>query len=296
MKGVFLMEKIQLREQFIRDMEIKGFAETTIRSYVGCVVVYAKRYKVSPELLGEAEIREHLHYLVKENKSKGYINQAYSSLKFLYETTLKRDWEGYKIPRSKQSKRLAVALTEKEIYTLITEIKNLKHKAIFSVMYSGGLRVSEVLNLKTIDINSETMSIYVSDGKGSKDRYTILSRTALQDLRNYCKAYKIRDSYLFPGAKPGKPLTSRSVQAVFRNVKELKKLNPRATVHSVRHSFATHMLESGISVHHLQKLLGHSQIKTTAKYLHISNVSALKLVSVQDIYFESRRSHEDEYR
>lgn len=98
------MEKIQLREQFIRDMEIKGFAETTIRSYVGCVVVYAKRYKVSPELLGEAEIREHLHYLVKENKSKGYINQAYSSLKFLYETTLKRDWEGYKIPRSKQSK------------------------------------------------------------------------------------------------------------------------------------------------------------------------------------------------
>lgn len=283
------MENSNLREQFIRDMELKGFADGTKRSYLSCVIMFVKRYNCNPEELGDEEIKEHLFLLSKEGRSKTYLNQSYSALRFLYETTLKRDWESYKIPRSKKQKRLPVALSQKEIYTLITETKNLKHKAIFSVMYSGGLRVNEVTHLKTDDIDSKMMRIFVSDGKGGKERYTILSNTALTDLRNYCKAYKVTDSYLFRGRNSGAPLSNRTVQAVFMQVKEREGLDKRATVHSVRHSFATHMLESGVSVHHLQKLMGHTQVQTTSKYLHISNLSALKITSVQDKLFGSDR-------
>lgn len=279
------MENMSLREQFIRDMELKGFADGTRKAYLSCVILFVKRYKRNPEELGEEEIKEHLHLLSEEGRSKSYINQCYSGLRFLYETTLKRDWESYKIPRSKKKKKLPVALSQEEIYTLITETKNLKHKAIFSVMYSGGLRVNEVTHLRTDDIDSKRMRIYVSDGKGGKDRYTILSNTALNDLRNYCRAYKITDSYLFRGRDPESPLSNRTVQLVFKKVKEHQGLDKRATVHSVRHSFATHMLESGVSVHHLQKLLGHTQVQTTSKYLHISNISALQFISVQDTLF-----------
>lgn len=283
------MENKKLREQFIRDMELKGYADGTKRSYLSCVINFVKHYNENPMDLGEEEIKEYLFWMAKEGRSKTYLNQSYSALRFLYETTLKRDWKSYKIPRSKKKKRLPVALSQKEIYTLITETKNLKHKAIFSVMYSGGLRVSETMNLKTDDIDSKSMRIYVSDGKGRKDRYTILSKTALNDLRKYCKVYKITDSYLFKGRDPEVSLSNRTVQTVFKQIKEREGLDKRATVHSVRHSFATHMLESGVSVHHLQKLMGHTQVQTTSKYLHISNISALQIESVQDKLFESSK-------
>jgi integrase/recombinase XerD len=279
------MENMKLREQFIRDMELKGFADGTKKAYLSCVIRFVKRYNRNPCELGDAEIKEYLFQLSEDGRSKTYLNQCYSALRFLYETTLKRDWESYKIPRSKQKKRLPVALSQKEIYTLITKTKNMKHKAIFSVMYSGGLRVNETTNLKTDDIDSKRMRIYVSDGKGGKDRYTILSKTALNDLRNYCKEYKITDSYLFKGRDSEVPLTNRTVQIVFKQIKEREGLDKRATVHSVRHSFATHMLESGVSVHHLQKLMGHTQVQTTSKYLHITNISALQIISVQDKLF-----------
>ena len=279
------MENMKLREQFIRDMELKGFAKSTKKSYLSCVICYVKHYNENPIELGEEEIKEYLFWMAKEGRSKTHLNQSYSALRFLYETTLKRDWESYKIPRSKKKKRLPVALSQNEMYTLITETKNLKHKAIFSVMYSGGLRISETMNLKTDDIDSKSMRIYVSDGKGSKDRYTILSNTALDDLRKYCKIYRITESYLFKGSDPEVALANRTVQRVFQNMKEQHSLNKRATVHSIRHSFATHMLESGVSIHHLQKLMGHTQVQTTSRYLHISNISALQIESVQDKLF-----------
>ncbi|MCF8020978.1 MAG: site-specific integrase [Vallitaleaceae bacterium] len=281
------MENTKLREQFIRDMKLKGFAEGTQKAYLSCVILFVKKYNRNPQELGETEIKEYLFQLSEEGRSKTYINQCYSGLRFLYETTLKRDWESYKIPRSKQKKRLPVALSQQEIYTLITETKNLKHKAIFSVMYSGGLRVKETTSLKTDDIDSKQMRIYVSDGKGGKDRYTILSNTALKDLREYCKTYRITDSYLFKGRDSETPLSNRTVQSVFKQIKEKEGLDKRATVHSIRHSFATHMLESGVSIYHLQRLMGHTQVQTTSKYLHISNLSALQITSVQDKLFGS---------
>lgn len=279
------MENMSLREQFIRDMDLKGFAKGTKDSYLACIIRYAKRYGTSPDELGEVEIKAYLHELFDNGRSKTYLNQCYSALRFLYETTLKRDWEGYKIPRSKKKPRLPVALSQSEIVTLINETKNLKHKAIFSVMYSGGLRISETTGLKTGDIDSVRMRIYVSEGKGGKDRYTVLSKTALKDLREYCKIYAIRDSYLFRGRDDQTPLSNRTVQVVFKKIKDKYGLDKRATVHSIRHSFATHMLESGVSVHHLQKLMGHTHVQTTSRYLHISNLSVLQIESVQDKLF-----------
>lgn len=276
------MQTTALRENFKRDMDLKNFAESTKRAYINHIIRYSKYYNKKPELLEEEDIKAYLYLLVKEEKSKTYINQTYSALRFLYETTLKRNWESYKIPRCKKEKRLPVALNRKEIKLLLHSLTNKKHKAIFELIYGSGLRISEAINLKVKDINSNEMVLYVRDAKGHKDRYTLLPKGGLDTLREYYKTYKVMGEYLFPGNDINKPISTRTIQRIFEEKSKLLKLDPRATVHSLRHSFATHLLEKNVDIYTIQKLMGHSSVKTTSIYIHVSKINTLNVKSPLD--------------
>ena len=282
------METLSLRQRFLRDMQLKGFADDTQQNYLSHIIRYVKYYMKKPEELNEQHIKEYLHSLVKEGKSTSSINQSYSALRFLYETTLKTDWESFKIPRSKKRKKLPVALGRDEISMLLKSVDKLKYKAMFELMYCGGLRVSEVVELKATDINSKDMTIFVEDGKGGKDRYTVLSHKALETLKSYYQlnGYLKKCKWLFPGSDINKPISTRSIQKKFSDLKKILSLNPKSTVHSIRHGFATHMLEAGVDVYHLQKLMGHSSVQTTTIYIHISSVKAVNVISPHDTLTE----------
>lgn len=175
----------KLREQMVRDMELKGFSEKTIKVYIHQIEKYAKHYNLGPEKLESEDISNYLYFQLKEKGySRSFNAQAYSALKFLYETTLKRDWSGFKIPRSKKKKELPIVLSQEEISKIFSVIDNLKHKAILKTIYSAGLRVSEVANLKISDIEGKNMRIKVREGKGDKDRYTLLGETNYEILKN----------------------------------------------------------------------------------------------------------------
>ncbi len=260
----------RLHDEMKRDLELKNYSPKTRSCYLASVKSYAVHFHRSPEQLGDEEIREYLHYLIQERKaSQSSISQTYSALKFLYETTLKRDWNGFRIPRSKMGKRLPVVLSQQEIQAIFSATRNLKHRAILMTIYSAGLRVSEVVRLKVSDIDSQRMVIRVEQGKGAKDRYTLLGKRTLEVLRDYWRAYRPED-WLFPGQPAKGSLSVSSVQKVFEKVLHEAGINKPATVHTLRHSFATHLLEAGTDLYHIQRLLGHTTPKTTTIYFHLS--------------------------
>ncbi len=273
----------ELRKKMKADMELKGYSPRTLNSYIKRVEGFAKYFGKSPLELGDAEIKEYLHHLVSLQKSDSYINGAYSALKFLYQVTLQRNWNGLGIPRTKKSKRLPEVLDTSEVKAILDATTNLKHRTILLTTYAAGLRVSEVVNLRINDIDSKRMQIRVRQGKGKKDRYTILSEINLSVLRKYWLMYKPH-SWLFPGENPDNHITERTAQKVFQNCKEKAKITKNVSIHSLRHSFATHLLESGTDVYHIQKLMGHSSTKTTSMYIHIKNESLLQIKSPIDIW------------
>lgn len=260
----------QLRERMIRDMQIKGYSQSTQRTYLSGVSGIARYFGVSPACLTEDQIRSYLHHLIAEREvCQSYVNQVYSGLKFLFETTLKKDWASWRIPRAHQPQKLPVVLSKREVASLFAATVNLKHRTSLMVMYSGGLRISEVANLKPVDIDSDRMRIRVL-GKGGDERDTLLARSALEILRRYCSQYRPR-TWLFEGQTPDRPLHTRSLQKVFGRARERAEITKPATAHTLRHSFATHLLESGVDLFHIQRLLGHKSPKTTTVYLHVSN-------------------------
>jgi site-specific recombinase XerD len=237
--------------------------------------------------MGDPEIREYLHYLIQEKKaSQSGISQAYSALKFFYETTLKRDWNGYRIPRVQMGKRLPVVLSRQEIQAIFSAIRNLKHRALMMTIYSAGLRISEVVHLKVSDLDSQRMTIRVQQGKGQKDRYTLLAQRTLEVLRDYWKEYR-PSGWLFPGKPATEPLSVSAVQRVFEKVLLRAGIKKPASVHTLRHSFATHLLEAGTDLYHIQRLLGHTSLKTTAVYLHLSRKDLGGVTSPLDLLEET---------
>lgn len=185
------------------------------------------------------------------------------------------------LERPKKEKKLPEILSKNEISKLLKAVKNLKHKAILYLVYSAGLRVGEVVKLKPTDIDSDRMLIPIIQGKGKKDRYTILSETALSILRQYVKVYK-PEHWLFPGQHPDKHLTERSVQKVFGNARIDAKIRKDVSVHNLRHSFATHLLEGGVNLRYIQELLGHSSSKTTEIYTHVTQKNLSNIISPLD--------------
>jgi site-specific recombinase XerD len=186
-----------------------------------------------------------------------------------------------KIPRLKGTKKLPVVLERKEVESLFSVTENLKHRAVLMLIYSSGLRLREASHLKVSDIDSKRMVLRIKQGKGRKDRYTLLSTAALESLREYWSCYRPQQ-WLFPGRPSSQPLSVRSIQRVFKKARTLAGIRKPATVHTLRHSFATHLLEQGTDLHRIQLLLGHRSLKTTAIYLHVSRKELVRIVSPLD--------------
>ena len=268
--------------QFERDLRIKGFSDRTIGTYLRHVDTYLNHYNHQFDPHSRMQVKDFFHYLMQErNISRSYMHQSYSALKFFYTITLNQDWERMKIPRVKQKKKLPDVLSRKEIRSLLDVTRNIKHKAILMVTYSAGLRVSETASLKVQDFDSARMAIKVNDGKGQKDRYTLLAKTTLRFLRNYYQMYRPED-WLFEGQKKINPLSVTSLQRVFMSAKQKVGIQKKVSMHSLRHSFATHLLEQGTDIHKVQRLLGHRSINTTMIYLHLKRENLMKVISPLD--------------
>ena len=271
-----------LLERMKQNMELKGFSPRTQECYHSYVKKFEQHYKRSSECLGNPEIKDYLEFLIKEKQaSSSSVNQAYSALKFLYETTLDRKWVMKKIPRIKKEKKLPTVLDREEVQSLFAVIRNLKHRCILMTTYSAGLRISETAHMKITDIDSKRMLIKVR-GKGAKERYSLLSKVALETLRDYWKYYRPTE-WLFPGNPTTKPISTSSIQRIFKKVKQQAGIIKIATPHSLRHSFATHLLEAGVDLHHVQLLLGHRSPKTTTIYLHVTRKDLARIVSPLDL-------------
>jgi site-specific recombinase XerD len=212
-----------------------------------------------------------MYYLVHDKEtSHSFANQAISAIKFLWVYILhKPDYEIEVLPRPNKERKLPNVLAKEEVFCILNALQNEKHKAILYLIYSAGLRVGEVVRLQPSDIDTKRMLIKVRQGKGRKDRYTLLSEVALKQLKKYYQLYK-PEKWLFPGANDDNFLTERTVERIFENACTNAKIKANVTVHSLRHSFATHLLEGGTDLRYIQELLGHSSSKTTEIYTHVT--------------------------
>jgi len=269
-----------LREQMTMDLALKRFSEKTQRIYLTQVKNISAYFNKSPDKLDRDEVKRYLHYLIEEkNYSSSYVNQCYCALKFFFEVTLRSKWFMDRIPRAKREKKAPAVLDKEEVLRLFKVTANIKHKAILMLIYSSGLRVSEAANLKVSDIDSKRMMIFIRNGKGGRDRYTTLSKTALDMLRRYFREERpekippelLTKEWLFTGENPWAPITARSIQLIFKEALNHAGIIKPATVHTLRHSFATHHLEAKTDLPTIQWLLGHKYLKTTAAYTHVTD-------------------------
>jgi integrase/recombinase XerD len=272
----------RLRDQMEMDMRLRRFSPKTIACYLACMKGVAKHFRKSPAELGEEEIRAYLYCLMEERKvSQSVLVQTYSALKFFFEKTLQKQWNAFRIPRCKQRRKLPGVLTREEVESILSATKNLKHRAILMTIYSAGLRIGEVTRLKVSDIDSGRMMIRVNEGKGLKDRYTLLGERNLEMLRRYWKAYRPLE-WLFPGRNASGPVSTSAIQRVFKTSLAKAGIKKKASVHTLRHCFATHLLESGTDLYYIQRLLGHKSAGTTSVYLHITGKDIGKIKSPID--------------
>jgi len=262
-----------LRKRMLDDLQIRNYAPTTVSSYVRSVAEFAKHFNKPPDQLGPEEIRSWQLFLLNEKRVKlsTYI-QAVCGLRFFYGNTLNRKIDIDRIPLPRYEKKLPVILSKAEGKALLEAPKNLGHRAILATMYGAGLRVSEVTSLKVSDLDRERRVIWVRGGKGHKDRQVMLAEPLREVLAAYWR-WKRPTDWLFPGERPGAHL---SRETVFRNCRAAaqaagiaKPVHP----HSLRHAFATHLLDEGVNLLVIQALLGHAHLKTTARYLHLSDTA-----------------------
>ena len=272
----------KLRDQMLTDLQLCGAKPRTQESYLREAENLAKYFNRSPAELGEAELKEYLLYLIKERHlSEGTFRYYVAGLKFLYRITLKREWPVEKIKHPRGKTKLPVVLDLSEVESLFSVTRNLKHKAMLMITYSAGLRVSEAARLKLTDIDSKRMTVRISQGKGGKDRYSILSQATLEQLRQYWKKYRPAE-WLFEGQKKDDHISLSTVQAIFQAAKKRARITKPVSIHTLRHSFATHLIEAGTSLHHVQLLLGHRSPTTTTVYLHVSRLNLSQVTSPLD--------------
>jgi len=273
-----------LRRRFIEDMQIRNLAENTQKSYIQQVSLFARYFQKSPELLRPDHIRAYQLHLTNEKKlSTGSITVAISALRFLYRVTLKKDWpfDDF-IPAPKAPKKLPIILSPEEVLQFLDCVRSRKHRAILTTCYAAGLRISEAVALKPPAIDSKRMVLRVEQGKGKKDRYTLLSPKLLEILRAWWRVEKPKD-WLFPGDFPGRHITRFAVEKECQESHCICKISKPITPHSLRHAFAVHLLEQGTDIRTIQLLLGHRSLATTAKYLRIATSKVCSTSSPLDL-------------
>jgi integrase/recombinase XerD len=262
-----------LKQRMLDDLHIRNYAPSTVECYIRAVAEFAGHFKKSPDQLGPEEIRSWQLYLLNEKRVKlsTYI-QAVCGLRFFYRNTLNRKIEIDRIPLPRYEKKLPVILSKEEVKAILEAPKNLGHRAMLATLYGTGLRVSEVTNLKVEDLDRSRKVIWVRRGKGHKDRQVMLPEPLREVLVAYWR-WKRPGDWLFPGAKPGCPIARETVFETCRKAARLAGVAKPVHPHSFRHAFATHLLDDGVSLPVIQALLGHANLKTTARYLHVADIT-----------------------
>ena len=284
-----------LREQMIRAMELKNLSANTQRSYLAAVTGLAKHYQQSPVKITDKMIEDYLLYLKNDKgNAPNSCGSVLTGLRFFYHTVAQKkisvDYTLRKKPR-----KLPTVLTMEQVWKLICAANNLKHRLILMTTYSAGLRASEVRTLKPEHIDSETMLIKVEKGKGNKDRYTLLSEKLLVQLRSYYRTYQPK-TYLFPSSfkkRQDRPLSYEAVRCIYEKARKKAGIKKGEGIHTLRHSFATHLLEAGYDIRKIQVLMGHSRLSTTMIYLHVSRETLSKIPSPLDLIDTKHAKKED---
>jgi len=252
------------------DLVVRGLAPLTRKMYVRAVLGLATHYRRPPDQLTREEVQAYVVHLIQaRGLSHATCGGVVAGLRFFYEVTLGRARDRFDIPAPKKPVRLPEVLSCAEVARLIAGTANRKHRALLMTTYGAGLRVSEVVRLQLSDLHSDRMLIRVEAGKGGKDRYTLLSETLLAELRTYWRVAR-PEPWLFPGRGGKCPLSRETAQSVYYAAKERAGIQKAGCIHSLRHAFATHLLEAGVRLPTIQVLLGHRQLETTARYLHLA--------------------------
>jgi site-specific recombinase XerD len=272
-----------LRQRFIDDLRLRNYAKRTIDSYVGQVAAFARHFGRSPELLGPEEVRAYQLHLLERRLSWSRFNQAVCALRFLYGTTLRRPEHLPLIPYGKKPKTLPSVLSPGEVLRLLEAAPPGRDRVLLQVAYGCGLRLNELLHLRVRDIDSARMVVHVRQGKGAKDRLVPLALRLLQELRAYWLGYRPH-TWLFPGQRPDGTLSAGNRQRRFAALVRPVGLSKRSSLHTLRHSYATHLLEAGVDVLTLKALLGHRSLNTTARYLHVSTQRLQQTPSLLNLF------------
>jgi integrase/recombinase XerD len=279
-------EKCEFNEKIIGEyqgfLKLKAYSWQTQKLYKNHLMRFISFVDKDLDKVDNSDIRRYFLYILENNsKSKSTVDQAVSVIKLLYKEVIPKPDIFISIPRPKKENKLPNVLSQNEVIKILEATNNEKHKTILFLVYSAGLRVGEVVRLKLEDIDSSRMLVKVNKGKGAKDRYTLLSHVALEQLRKYYRLYK-PETWLFVGSKVGDHITERSVQRVFEECCTKAKISKEVSVHTLRHSFATHLLESGVDLRYIQELLGHASSKTTEIYTHVTQKNISEILSPLD--------------
>jgi site-specific recombinase XerD len=262
-----------------RELKIRNYSSKTIKTYLSCIRTFADfLLPKSPREVGEQEIRAYLIDQIEVKKlSAASVSQTLNALRFLYVEVYRQPFVLEHFQRPKKARKLPAVLSLEEVRRILESLGNLKHRTMLMLTYSAGLRVGEIINLKLEDIDSLRKLIRIRSAKGKKDRYTILSDVVLDSLRDYWRAYR-PSVWVFEGRVSGRPYSIRTAQRVFEVAAEKAGIRKDVSIHSLRHSFATHLLEQGVDIRYIQELLGHSSVKTTEIYTHVSrrHISTLR--------------------
>ncbi len=278
-------ENKEALDRFQQTLQLKGYSDSTLKTYKNEFNIFLKTLgKTNATSLTTKRIKDYLQYChTTLQLSENTIHSRMNALKFFYEQVLKNEKIFWEIPRPKKPLQLPKLLNEIELRKLFNALENRKHKAMLFTAYSAGLRVSEIINLKLSDIDSQRMQILVQRAKGKKDRYVNLSPLLLDILRQYIKEYKPKPkTYLFESEQTFLPYPARTAQQIFMNAKRKAGISKEVGIHSLRHSFATHLLDKGTDIRYIKDLLGHFDIKTTERYLHVSTQQLVNIVSPLD--------------
>jgi len=259
------------------EFALRGLSHYTVEEYLGTLHIFLRYFENRPlETMSEHEIRNFLLYQIEIGKAPGCVNNYNSALRFIFGSVLERNLNCRMIPRQRDRREFPAIMSKDEMIRFFSVIDNLRDKAMFETAYGAGLRISEIIHLRVQDIDSKQMRLFVHHGKGGKDRFTLLSQRSLDILREYWKQYRPNhpEGYLFYARSKDQHIpTSHSVQNAFNKYKTMADLPETYTVHTLRHCFATHLIESGVEVCQIKELLGHTFMQTTSFYLHLSNMN-----------------------